>query len=141
MGTTRTLAADEAFVEGRSQETAAKLVKAAAEADLKGSVRTTYDGYVAPASVVEAAGITPTSVGESSTPEKGEGAPEDTDGGSSATDLFDPSKHNADEVKEYLDGEDVTDEERDRVLAAEAEGKNRKTVLELASTTTEEEGK
>ena len=78
MGTTRTLAADESFVEGRSQATAAALVTAAAEQDLKGSVRTTYDGYIAPTSVVEAAaGVTATTSGTSSTPERGEGAPAD----------------------------------------------------------------
>lgn len=40
---------------------------------------------------------------------------------------FDPSEHNVDEVKEYLDKAD--DAERERVLAAEAEGKGRKTLL------------
>ena len=78
MGTTRTLADGEAFVQGRSQATAAKLVTAAAEADLKGSVRTTYDGYIAPVEVVEAAGLGENLVHtESSTPERGEGAPID----------------------------------------------------------------
>jgi hypothetical protein len=78
MGTTRTLADGEAFVQGRSQATAAKLVTAAAEADLKGSVKTTYDGYIAPVEVVEAAGLGDNLVHtESSNPERGEGAPID----------------------------------------------------------------
>jgi len=40
---------------------------------------------------------------------------------------FDPGKHNADEVLEYLKGAD--EEERARVLAAEAEGRKRKGIL------------
>jgi hypothetical protein len=67
MGTTRTLADGEAFVQGRSKDTAAALVTAAAELGLKGSVKTTYDGYRAPVEVVDAAGFGSTT--ESSTPE------------------------------------------------------------------------
>lgn len=152
MGTTRTLAADESFVEGRSQETAAKLVTAAAEADLKGSVRTTYDGYICPTVVAEAAGVTAISSGVSSTPEKGEGAPVDEKEGSPAAPQgtegdedgedapFDPTKATIAQVEEYL-AQDVSDEERARVIAAEQESaKPRKGVLDLAGTT-EEEGK
>lgn len=40
---------------------------------------------------------------------------------------FDPSDHNGPEVIEYLKGADEA--ERERVLAAEAEGKNRKGIL------------
>lgn len=43
-------------------------------------------------------------------------------------DAFDPGEHNVDEVLEYL--ADATPEEQQRVLAAEAEGKNRKSLLE-----------
>lgn len=48
-------------------------------------------------------------------------------------DEWDPGEHTVAEVVEYLDGlgDDETDE-RDRVLAAEAEGKARKGVLERA---------
>ena len=67
MGTTRTLADGEAFVQGRSKDNAAALVTAAAELGLKGSVKTTYDGYLAPVEVVEAAGLGSST--ESSTPE------------------------------------------------------------------------
>lgn len=37
---------------------------------------------------------------------------------------FDPNDHNASEVREYLSG-DISDDERDRVIAAERAGKNR----------------
>jgi hypothetical protein len=52
--------------------------------------------------------------------------PAPADGG----DPFDPGEHTAPEVIEYLKGAD--DEERARVLAAEAEGQKRKGVLALA---------
>lgn len=42
--------------------------------------------------------------------------------------VFDPSAHSVDEVSAYL--ADADDAERERVLAAEAEGKARKTLLE-----------
>ncbi|QWY82764.1 hypothetical protein PP641_gp023 [Arthrobacter phage SilentRX] len=45
---------------------------------------------------------------------------------------FDPTEATIAEVKEYLDGADDT--ERERVLAAEAEGKGRKGILDLADT-------
>lgn len=41
-------------------------------------------------------------------------------------DAFDPGEHTVEEVQEYL--ENATDEERERVLAAEAEGKARKSL-------------
>jgi hypothetical protein len=165
MGTTRTLADGEAFVQGRSQATAAKLVTAAAEADLKGSVRTTYDGYIAPAEVVKAAGFEAAT--ESSTPENpadhsdeanakyegaaaaaqaastgtesGESTDADADADAEAdADLFDPTSKTIAEVEAYLAGAD--DDERARVIAAEQEStKPRKGVLDLAATT--EEGK
>lgn len=43
-------------------------------------------------------------------------------------DLFDPSEHTIPEVKEYLDS-DISEEERERVLAAEEAGKGRKGIL------------
>lgn len=42
-------------------------------------------------------------------------------------DLYDPSEHTVEEVKDYLEGAD--EDERERVLAAEADGKGRKTLL------------
>lgn len=50
-------------------------------------------------------------------------ARQDGDGGKP----FDPSEHNGPEVIDYLKGADEA--ERERVLAAEAEGKNRKGIL------------
>lgn len=52
------------------------------------------------------------------------------EGAEEKVEQFDPSKATVDEVKEYLDGADA--DERERVLAAEAAGKGRKTILELA---------
>lgn len=42
---------------------------------------------------------------------------------------YDPSAHSVEDVQAYLEGPDVTDEERERVLAAERDGKARKTLL------------
>ena len=149
MGTTRTLADGEAFVQGRSQATAKALVQAAADADLKGTVKTTYDGYIAPVEVVEAAGYGEKSSTESSAPEnpadhsdpapvKGEleaDAPSENPNGQQ----FDPTKATIAEVKAYL--ADADDSERDRVIAAEQEStKPRQGVLDLAAAP-EEEGK
>lgn len=155
MGTTRTLADGEAFVQGRSQATAEALVTAAADADRKGSVKTTYDGYIAPVEVVEAAGFGSASSTESSVPENpadhSDPAPvkdvpvPETPGDDTVpnpepedVDLFDPSGKTIAEVEAYLAGAD--DDERARVIAAEQEStKPRKGVLDLAATT--EEGK
>ena len=143
MGTTRTLADGEAFVQGRSQDTAKALVQAAEDADLKGTVKTTYDGYIAPVEVVEAAGFGATASTESSTPEnpadhsdkppvKAEDKTEDTDA-EDDVELFDPTSATIAEVKEYLAGAD--DAERDRVIGAEkASAKPRTGVLDLATT-------
>jgi hypothetical protein len=134
MGTTRTLADGEAFVQGRSQATAEALVTAAADAGLKGSVKTTYDGYIAPSEVVEAAGFASASSTESSTPEN----PADHSDEANAkyegdADLFDPAKSTIAEVKTYL--EDADDVERARVIDAEkASAKPRQGVLDLATT-------
>lgn len=155
MGTTRTLADGEAFVQGRSKDNAAALVTAAAELGLKGSVKTTYDGYLAPVEVVEAAGLGSST--ESSTPENpadhSDEPPVKTDGESGTesetpeeeeesdqTDHgdevvpFDPTASTVAEVKAYLDGTD-DDVERARVIDAEkASAKPRTGVLELAAT-------
>jgi hypothetical protein len=136
MGTTRTLADGEAFVQGRSQATAKALVTAAEEADLKGSVKTTYDGYIAPVEVVDAAGFGTAASTESSVPENP--ADHSDPAPVKAGALFDPSSKTIAEVKTYLDGAD--DVERARVIDAEkASAKPRTGVLELAATS--EEGK
>lgn len=160
MGTTRTLADGEGFVQGRSKDTAAALVTAAAEAGLKGSVKTTYDGYIAPVEVVEAAGFGAST--DSSTPENpadhSDQPPvktESSDDKDVDPDVlaqleaekaaaaeqdenpegkqFDPTEATIAEVKEYLAGAD--DVERARVIDAEkASAKPRTGVLELAAT-------
>lgn len=147
MGTTRTLADGEAFVQGRSKETAEKLVTAAAELDLKGSVKTTYDGYRAPVEVVEAAGFASST--ESSTPENPadhsdpapvkdeESIPDPADAPDEDENpdgqQFDPSAATIAEVKAYL--ADADDVERTRVIDAEkASAKPRQGVLDLAAT-------
>ena len=56
--------------------------------------------------------------------ERAEGKVPDAPTGEAA---YDPADHTVDEVKEYLDGAD--DAERERVLAAEADGKARKGLL------------
>jgi hypothetical protein len=118
MPTKLTLADGETFVEGRSRDKAAELVKLAAAAGLKGSVRTTYNGYIVPSSILDDADADATEADDE-------------------VETFDPSKATVDEVAEYLEGADET--ERERVLAAEAEGKKRKGVLDLATTTEEAE--
>jgi hypothetical protein len=97
-----TLNEGEAFVDGRSPEKAAELLELADAAGLKGTVHTTSHGYIVPASILAG---------------KGKHAEE-------SAEQFDPSKATIEEVQAYLDGAD--DAERERVLAAEAEGKGRK---------------
>ncbi|MCX4540493.1 hypothetical protein [Streptomyces sp. NBC_01565] len=46
---------------------------------------------------------------------------------------FDPAQHNVDEVIDYLDSVADDEEETMRVLLAEAEGKNRKTITERSA--------
>lgn len=45
---------------------------------------------------------------------------------------FDPAKHNQDQVIEHLERDDIDDDERARVVSAEADGKARKGVREWA---------
>lgn len=160
MTKTPTLADGESFVAGRSQETAADLVKRAEEAGLKGTVRTTYAGYIVPSSILEDAersddkDVDPDVLAqlEAEKAAAAAAAAEDTDaedtevtpvpeavGDDSVPDPeeepvteFDPSAATVDEVKEYLDGVDET--ERQRVLDAETAGKGRKGILDLAVT-------
>lgn len=151
MGTTRTLADGEAFVQGRSKDTAAALVTAAAELGLKGSVKTTYDGYRAPVEVVDAAGFggsvessTPENPADHSDPapvkadadaeakQEATEAEADANAEESRADLFDPTSKTIAEVEAYL--ADADGDERARVIAAEQEStKPRKGVLDLAA--------
>lgn len=147
MTTTPHLADDETYVDGRSTERARELLTLAADAGREGEVITTSHGYIVPTAILpgDFAGETLTqasrpavetepgtdtdpakvwNVGgapETETPAAAEGAEEEP------ADEFDPSKATVEEVQEYLDGADDT--ERERVLAAEKDGKARKTVL------------
>lgn len=129
---------DETFVEGRSREKAAELIELAKKADLTGSVRTTYNGYIVPTAILKGAdkakhaaadaeGTTPPAGTEASDPAAGEGtAPADAK-------QFDVTEATVEEVQDYLAHSDAT--ERERVLAAEAaREKPRKGVLDLATT-------
>jgi hypothetical protein len=151
MTTTPRLAADETYVDGRGSATAQELLKLAKAAGKEGSVRTTSHGYIVPTDILPE-DYEGTTLTEESRPavhtEPGTDpdvanvynvgqAPEfDTFAQTEeAAEEFDPSKASIDEVKEYLAGADDT--ERERVLAAEADGKKRKGVLELSATTPE----
>lgn len=90
-----TLKDGQAYVPGRSEETARHLMDLAVKAGLSASVvSTTSHGYIVPVELVDEA--------------KGE----------DVQTAFDPAEHSVAEVKEYLDGVDET--ERQRVLDAEA---------------------
>lgn len=108
----------EAYIEGRSAAKASELLEKAEAAGLRGSVRTTSFGYIVPASIVDG--------GAAQTEEATELVGD--------ADEFDPADHSVAEVEDYL--ETVDDDERQRVLDAEREGKKRKSLL---SSTTEEE--
>lgn len=112
------LADGESFVKGRSSVTARKLVELSVEHELVGSVRTTSHGYIVPSVLLgeyDPAGAVIA----------GEIIEEDAN-------QFDPNKATVDEVNDYLAGADDT--ERERVLAAETEGKKRKGILDSADT-------
>lgn len=118
---------DETFVEGRSREKAAELIELAEKADLRGSVRTTYNGYIVPTSILAKSAEAKHAAAETSDPAAGEGtAPADAK-------QFDVTEATVEEVQDYLAHSDAT--ERERVLAAEAaREKPRKGVLDLATT-------
>ena len=102
------LADGESFVPGRSTELARELIEAAEAAGIDAArIVTTSHGYVVPSELL-------------AEEEEEEDANE-----------FDPSKANVEEVKAYLEGADEA--ERERVLAAEATGKNRSGVLSFTS--------
>jgi hypothetical protein len=112
-----TLKDDETYVDGRSPEQAAELLALAEAAGLEGRVFTTSHGYIVPTSIL----------GKS---EEEADADADADADDDV-DEFDPSKATVEEVQNYLDGAD--DAERERVLAAEAQGKDRKALRPATS--------
>jgi hypothetical protein len=154
------LSESETYVKGRSGRTAQALLKSAGKRGTE--VRTTSHGYVLPTSLVPDGleGVelftaadrpaVPTEPGTSTNVEEvnnvggpataaaGTTAEETSDpaaGDENGTDggkEFDPAEATIAEIEDYFDGADEA--ERDRVLAAEAAGKNRKGVLDLAKT-------
>lgn len=152
MGTTLHLADGEEFILGRSREKATELVELAAAAGLKGSVKTTYNGYIVPSVIFDAAATEADADEDSETdtdPDKAVDetatdpakADEDVDADANTDEdaddtkavQFDPTAATIAEVTEYLDGAD--DDERARVIAAEsASAKPRRGVLDLAAT-------
>lgn len=100
------------YVDGRSEDRARELLGLAEKAGQRSAVYTTSFGYIVPAAVLADA----------------------KDEAENQAVEFDPSAATVEEVQDYLDGADTT--ERERVLAAEAAGKKRKSLL---SATTEGE--
>lgn len=118
----------EAYIQGRSPEKSQELLEKAEKAGIDPAlVSTTSDGYIVPKAL---GGKT----GKDGRLEIGMGVPEEETAtvveNSEAGDVdgFDPANHTVAEVREYLDAADET--ERERVLAAEAEGKGRKGLLD-----------
>lgn len=113
-----TLSDGQAYVPGRSEETARHLMELAEKAGLSASVvSTTSHGYIVPAEILgkkdeavlpEDQPVVATEPGTSS----------DSSEVVNVQTAYDPSEHSVAEVKEYLDGVDET--ERQRVLDAEA---------------------
>lgn len=114
-------------IEGRSEAKARELLKLAEDAGMVGTVYTTSFGYIVPKAILKVAaeaGEENTETAEESAKAAEENTPEE----------FNPSDATVEEVQDYLNGADDT--ERERVLAAEAAGKKRKSLL---SATTEGE--
>lgn len=122
------LADGESFVPGRSTKQARELIEAAEAAGIDAArIITVSHGYVVPSELLEV------EADEADTDEVPADEADEADGeeGEEPADEFDPSEANVAEVKAYLDGAD--DNERERVLAAEANGKNRSGVLSYTS--------
>lgn len=145
------LAESESFVKGRSTATAKALLEAAG--DRGSEVRTTSHGYIVPTELLSGEEgyetytaadrpAVPTEPNTSTNVEEVNNvggaatatAEADADADAEAPEgrEFDPSAATVGEVEDYLANADDT--ERERVLAAEASGKKRKGVLDLAAT-------
>lgn len=121
----------EAYVEGRSEETARKLYEAAEKAGVDVSlISTTSHGYVVPKELVSKKAKAAAKEEEQEVP-KEPGNDEVPNPESDADDgAFDPAEHTVAEIKEYLGSAD--DAERDRVLALESKSESpRQGVLKL----------
>ncbi|HYF71325.1 MAG TPA: hypothetical protein VD864_00815 [Nocardioides sp.] len=118
------LADTHVFVEGRSTDKAVELLAAAKKAGLPaGAVITTGHGYIVPKELVGDG----EQVAEQGNAQAEQPVPPSEETGAEA---FDPSKHTVEEVEAYLATADEA--ERERVIAAEAEGKARKSIANLA---------
>lgn len=103
-----TLNDGEAYVAGRSEETAKRLYDLAKKAGIDQSlVSTTSHGYIVPAELLDKEDVADEADDESAEDEAGEESAE-----------YDPAEHSVAEVKEYLESADEA--ERQRVLDAEA---------------------
>lgn len=123
------------FIKGRSSEVAAELLAKAAELGIdQNLVLTTSHGYIVPSELVEAQEEEESTEETKSTEEASGNRDEkaDPDKDAEVENLFDPSAHTAAEVNAYIAAVDA--DERARVLAAEAEGKNRATVRDNTNT-------
>lgn len=121
------LAEDEAYLEGRSGKHAAELLQKAESLGIDPKlVRTTYNGYIVPKSLVEGKMSAKQAEGQEAFTAAEE---KETDQAhpDAPVNEFDPAEHGIHEVRAYL--KDADDEERQRVLDAERNGKARKTLL------------
>lgn len=119
------LGSDQEFVEGRGRDVAKRLL---AEAEAKGyspkQIKATSNGYIVPKGLTDA---------RENLPHPGSQKDEELEEKVEQVDQFlveeefDPNDHSISEVRAYLAVADQ--EERQRVLSAEQEGKARKTLL------------
>jgi hypothetical protein len=126
----------EAYVEGRSEETARKLFEAADKAGIDTAlIFTTSHGYVVPKELVAKKGKKGVTADEKPEAAKEPDTTPDSDEAVNTPDPeeegeFDPAEHTVAEVKEHLASAD--DAERDRVLALESKSESpRQGVLKL----------
>lgn len=135
------------FVEGRSADTARELLEAAEAAGVAGQVYTTSFGYLVPdaalddkakakseeesdaAAEAEAAAAAEAEAAAAAEAEAKAAA--DAEKAAEGAKQYDPTGAKVEEVLEYLAGAD--EEERTRVIAAEAAGKNRVTITEYTA--------
>lgn len=139
---------DEAFVEGRSYEQAVEFLARAEKAGLDPHVvRTTSFGYIVPKSLLEKDDDTQADENPAATEDPATGQPLTPVGGTEgqnvpsdeqvekeqeeAENLFNPDDHTVKEIEKYLGEADEA--ERERVLAAEREGQNRKAFQDATS--------
>ena len=129
------------FVEGRSADTARELLEAAEAAGVAGQVYTTSFGYLVPDAALDdkakakseeesdaAAEAEAAAAAEAEAEAK---AAADAEKAAEGAKQYDPTGAKVEEVLEYLAGAD--EEERTRVIAAEAAGKNRVTITEYTA--------